>query len=566
MIFKSHKILTILMVLVLSACARRGSPGGGPKDTTPPQLLRAVPDTMSVNVPIDIKEIELDFDEYIKLKNSQDILISPPVSSGTMFMPQGTAAKKVQVKFDTLLRKNTTYTINFGNSIEDNNEGNPLSYFTYVFSTGPVLDSLEIKGRINAPGDKTPGEDVVAALYKVDSAYTDSLILKQQPYYIANIDSVGRFELKHLHEGKYRLLAFEDSSPNLKIDIKTEKIAFVDSIITAGSSQKYEMDLFQSRQAYRAIEAEQIEAGHIDFVFSGQPEQVEVVALNEETPQGRTIHKPYSDTLQYYFKPELDSAKKKKRLRFKFAVRHKEQLDTIPPVLYDNQKEAKLSLAAQSANYAPGKIYQINANYPLDTIQKEMISVHNDTIPIDFTIKRVNEKRFAVDFPLEFNQKYKIEMLPNAVTDFMGNTNDTLQLSINIKDQKEYGNLILKIKNPPTAPFWLKLYKGEDKEITSVYGREANQTFGNLLPGDYYFKLIVDSNENGRWDTGNFFERKQPEPIFLYPTKVNVRAYWDMEEVWDLASSPENVSEEEKQKTQEVREKISDLKNRKPTK
>ena len=122
------------------------------------------------------------------------------------------------------------------------------------------------------------------------------------------------------------------------------------------------------------------------------------------------------------------------------------------------------------------------------------------------------------------------------MTDIFQRTNDSLSLNLTIKGERETGNLILNLQNAPSQPYWLKLFDAQDKELRSVYGNDQKFRFTALKPGEYYFKLIVDENANGRHDTGNFFENRQPERIYIYPANITVRAFWDIEEVWVLGN------------------------------
>lgn len=550
-----------------SSCARKGRPSGGPKDETPPVLLRAIPDTFSKNVARDLNKIELSFDEYVVLKDyMKNILISPPVEPSPTFSPAGIASKKVKVEFqDSLLAPNTTYTINFGQSIQDNNEGNPYSYFTYVFSTGDVIDSLELKGKVSNPNEREMPKDVIAALYKIDSTYNDSLIYTTKPYYVAKIDSANQFDLRYLHEGKYKLVAFNDETPNMKFDLKTEKLAFHPEIVEAGSVERFDLNLFKPKANYRAVEAVQAEYGKLEFYFEGKPESVKIVPLEHEFTTAKIFHKPYSDTLAYYFNPRIDTLMDK-RARLKFAVEHNGILDTIPSALYDNEKTTQLNVYGRKLSYVPEMSYQVEANYPLDTLNKEYILVEKDSLDIDFEVRRLKNNRFALDFPIDFDGKYKISLLPEAAKDFMQRTNDTLDFKFGVRNIKEYGNLNLNIVNKPATSFWLKLFDKQDKEIKSIYGAEDTFEFKYLNPGEYYFKLIVDENSNGRYDTGNLFENRQPEAIYIYNGNVTVRAYWDIDETWILGDEENKTKEDEVVPSEPKKVDIKELQPKKPNK
>ena len=190
-------IFIFVMVTVLWQCARKGSPTGGPKDLTPPMLVKTEPDSMTTN--FKAKRIRLFFDEFIKLEDIQNqLIVSPPLKYQPEIKPQGGAGKYVEIKFKDTLREKTTYTMNFGQSVQDNNEGNPSSFLTYVFSTGDYIDSLRVSGAVKDAFKKKANDFISVMLYEIDTAYTDSTIFLRPPNYISNtLDSAVIFRLKN---------------------------------------------------------------------------------------------------------------------------------------------------------------------------------------------------------------------------------------------------------------------------------------------------------------------------------------------------------------------------------
>ena len=555
--------LSLILLANAVSCARKGRPGGGPDDITPPVLLRAVPDTFSTNIPVTQKTIEIDFDEFVVLKDHQkNVIISPPLDPPPAFSPSGIASKTVKIElFDTLMPE-TTYTINFGNSIQDNNAGNPYPFFTYVFSTGDYIDSLQVKGKINHTGERKMPENVIAALYKVDDNYHDSIIYTQKPYYVARIDSAQNFTLNYLHEGDYKLVAFNDETPNMQFDLRTEKLAFHPETVQAGSPENYTLNLFTPAKTYRAVEAVQADYAKLNFIFEGNPESVEIIPINHEFTTEFFHHRLFSDTLTMYFDPGKDTIMERSK-RLRFAVSHLGITDTIAAVTYDNAKYTALNVYGRSIDYTPGMNYQIEANYPLDTLYKEFITVKKDTLDLDFEVERLRPNRFALRFPVEFESAYRIDMLPGAAVDFLDRTNDSLNFRFSVQSTRDYGNLILTLRNTPPTPYWLKLFDSQDKEVRSIYGQETNFRFNALKPGDYYFKLIVDENANQRYDTGDLFESRQPEAVYIYPANVTVRAFWDIEEVWIIGSDP-TTTENSPDTTEPQRRAVEDLQPNRP--
>lgn len=517
------------------SCARTGTPSGGPKDITPPKLLKASPDTLSTNVPVDIKGIKLYFDELVQLQDySKNVLISPPLEPSPTFSPIGTPAREVEVTFNAPLEKNTTYTLNFGKAIVDNNEYNPFSYFTYVFSTGNKIDSLTLSGSVKDLLNKKPEKDMIAALYEVDSTYNDSAVFRKKPLYITKLDTLNNFKFAYLKPGKFRLVAFNDKIPNVRIDPKEERMAFADSIIdTRKIKQSPDLYLFSPQQSYRYVDAKQVGYGRIDFYVTGNPKELKIKPISPEISDTLIQHKTFGDTLQFYFNPKKLDLKERNN-RFKFALIHDNITDSIPPVTYDNSVKQEFKIFGRNLNYNPEKHYEISSDTPIDSINIGFISVKSDTTNIAFKPERVNLKTFKLVFPIAFEKSYNIQVLPGAFTDWFGKKNDSLSLSFNTGKEKDFGNIKITIKNKPKYPFWIKLLDNSNKVVESIYSSDDTFTFNHLIPKKYNLQLWVDENENKKYDTGDILQKKQPEKIYLYPKQIVLKAYWDINETWIL--------------------------------
>ena len=197
----------VFMTLTLTNCAKRGTPSGGPLDTIPPAFVKAIPPNFTTNFSKD--EIRIYFNEFVKLQNAQQqLIISPPMNTPPEIKPLGGASKYISVRILDTLQPNTTYALNFGNSIVDNNEENPYPFYRYVFSTGDKIDSLDIKGTISDAINRETDDFVSVMLHEIDSTFNDSIIYNQKPKYITNtLDSLTTFRLQNLKAGRYLLTA-----------------------------------------------------------------------------------------------------------------------------------------------------------------------------------------------------------------------------------------------------------------------------------------------------------------------------------------------------------------------
>ena len=233
-VIKRVKYLFFCLALLLTAflaqrCANAVAPTGGPKDERPPVVVETVPENHSIN--FSGKKIEITFDEYISLDNAnQNVLISPPLSEKPDIKLKN---KTVVVKFKEDLALNTTYTIHFGSAIKDLHEGNLFKDYVFSFSTGDVIDTLCIAGKVLHAEDKKPVDGVYVSLYAADRDNLDSLPMTVAPNYIAKTDKEGKFSLNGLADKKYLVFALKDVNSNLYFDLPNEEVAFLDTLVPA---------------------------------------------------------------------------------------------------------------------------------------------------------------------------------------------------------------------------------------------------------------------------------------------------------------------------------------------
>lgn len=219
------KYIALLLVIIgFYACASTGMPDGGPYDETPPKFVRATPEPNATNNKR--KKISIEFDEYIKLdKASEKVIISPPQNEAPEVKVSG---HRVLVEFFDTLRENTTYTIDFGDAIVDNNEDNPLGNFAYAFSTGEHIDTMEVSGTVLSADNLEPVKGIQVGLHK---NLEDSAFVKLPFDRISRTDSRGHFTIRGVAPGKYRIYALMDGNQNYFFDSKTEAVAFLDSLV-----------------------------------------------------------------------------------------------------------------------------------------------------------------------------------------------------------------------------------------------------------------------------------------------------------------------------------------------
>lgn len=534
-------------MLVIS-CARQGSPTGGPKDETPPVFLTADPDTLATNVDVNLKEAFINFDEYVLLKEySKNVVVSPSFQIPPIVTPQALAKKFISIKFQEPLLPNTTYSFNFGYAIQDFNENNILSNFQYVFSTGSFIDSLKVAGRVNSSYDFKLPEKILVGLYKVDENYKDSVVLKDKPYYITRVDKEGNYLLNYLASGKYKLIAFEDKVENVKYDYGKERFAFHNEIIDLNENQQANLNLFNQNPDYRKPEATTKQEGLIAFQLTGAKEEVKITSISKEFKSAYIQRFPRQDSVNFWFNPKIDSIEGRSA-KINFKVEHKDKIDTISALYSKSKTDHKLEFKAlNDQKLAPNKNFRVEANVPIKTINLSKIFMFKDTIEVPFkvTIDSINPKIINFAFDKKLDESFEANIYPDAFVDVLGEKNDTLAYPIKMGVRGDFGHLKLTLQNAPTKPFILQFLKHDkDFSVIDEINSPANKNyfeFNFIDPGEYLFRLLVDENENGKWDSGDFLSGQQPEPIYLYPEVIKTRAMWDSAETWVLGEANQPV-------------------------
>ncbi len=529
-------LFLLLMATALWHCARRGTPSGGDKDITPPKLLRSDPENLSIN--FKKKSIRLYFDEYIKLEDVQNqLVVSPPLKNVPEIKPQGVASKSIEITFKDTLRENTTYTINFGQSIVDNNEGNPNSFLTYVFSTGDYIDSLSLSGAIKDAYKRTAEQFVSVMLYEIDSIYNDSTIYKYPPNYITNtLDSLPLFSLKNLKSGEYALVAIKDEGKNNVFDQRSDKIGFVTDTISLPTDSIYLLNLFKEIPDYSISVPSYVAKNHIIFGYQGFRNDFKIEPLTVLPDSVRTLMTKdrEKDTIDYWLTPtDLDS------IIFTVTNENIGLIDTF------TVKTRKLGL--DSLKITPSQSGKLNfedkfhllANTPIMKIDTSKIGIlDKDTIQTPFTLKLDTIKN-KLDFNFEIvdNQKYSVVLLPGAIEDFFGMQNDTLVTNLSTGGYADYGNLTLNLSGEATYPLIVELTDEKGELERSIFAKQPQIfEFNNLEPKNYRIRIILDNNGNGKWDTGSYLQKLQPEDVKYYPDLIEIRANWEKNETFVITN------------------------------
>ena len=532
------KILFLfLFSLLLISCARVGSPVGGAKDTIPPKVIGSNIDTLRVNVPRDIKELRIDFDEYITLKEiNKQLIISPPLKKMTKIIPSGMANKYLLIKWEDTLQANTTYNFNFGNAIVDNNESNALKYYNFAFSTGEKIDDFYISGELKSlianKEKKSEESSLVVGLYQEK----DSMDYRQKPYYITKADPDGYFELNYLSPGNYRILAFEDSNANSVYDAGKENVGFLKERIALDKSiSGLNINLFPSKKALKYQEMKEVPGG-ILMTYEGNPAAVKVLSINEKLKDYKVTHSPKSDSIYIWFDAKKQNLGIDARENLKFSYDDGVKQDTISVFYRYNTKNEMTVSNTKGSVLAPTDDFVITSNYFIDKMQPEKWSLVSDSISQEFTavISPTNSYEIVIKSNFKEGKKYSLTVPKETVSSFYESLLKSYRFDFESGKTEAYGTLSFTLKDAPTTKFWLQLLSENGNIAYSKYGNEAVVNFNSIKPGTYQPRILVDNNENGIWDSSDFSTGTFAEDVFLNPKKIEVRPLWEIRENWNL--------------------------------
>jgi uncharacterized protein (DUF2141 family) len=528
--------LYIMVMILIAGCARRSSPSGGEEDSIPPVLIASNPKINTVN--FDADEIRLTFNEWVKLEDLQkQLIISPPLDNEKYeIKPLSGVTKKIFVNFIDTLQENTTYTINFGNSIVDNNEGNKMNFFNYTFSTGPTLDSLFVKGNVEDAFNLETDEYLSLQLYRIDSTYNDSIIYNNQPTYLANTLDTTAYRFKNLREGKYILIALKDVGNDYIFNPLYDKIGYYDSIISLPKDSIINLRLFKEETPIIWDRPHFINSEKIGFGYYGKLDlsKISLVSKIPDSINYLFTKEQDKDTINFWLsKNSLDS------LEFKLK-----EVDTIKTltVKFDRSKDSiidslRISDITKSVIGLKEK-FKLSSNLPVKEISDSLIfirDIDSTLIPFKSSINN-NLDEVTLDFDVKPQDDYSIYILPNAIIDLRGGTNDTLGFRTRSQSLEDYGNVYLNVIRDSESQYILQMVNSNN-EIVRKYNSinsDGIYNFELVKPGKYIFRMIRDNNRNKEWDTGNYLKKIQPEEVYYSNFELEIRANWDFNETFNL--------------------------------
>ncbi|WP_304065350.1 Ig-like domain-containing protein [Pedobacter glucosidilyticus] len=522
-----HFVILLWVTLFIQACASMQPPQGGPKDEQPPKILKETPKNLSTN--FINKRILIEFDEYFKLNNEYtEIAISPAQEIPPVYKIK---QKSLEIELKDTLEANTTYTINFGNAITDVNESNKLVNYSYVFSTGSQIDSLQISGKVLSSDDNLPFKGATVFIFPIER---DTLFGKKRPAIFTTTDSSGVFAIKNLKEATYKLYALKEESGDRIYNSPKEEIAFVGEPIKLNKDTgNIILKLFKEiPEKFRVLDKKIESDGRITLIYNKGIKNPSLKFLDNTIKNPIISYSKNADTTLIWLRElTFDS--------LKIVVNEENKiLDTIK--LTRNKKEnytrnIKFENNLLSGKIKPGTSLELTSNLPLASINKSLVQLMVDSVAqtnFNFEIIDANNRVVKVNYPWRIKKRYSLTFKENAITDIYGSKNKEINLEIELDEIENYGNLTLNIDRADSSKSYIIQLLNEKKQILKESPINVNTllNYNTISNGKYFIKVIEDANKNEIYDTGSVKNNTQPEKVWLYDKELIIRPNWDREE------------------------------------
>ncbi|HAE32147.1 MAG TPA: hypothetical protein DCF89_13600 [Flavobacteriales bacterium] len=520
-------ILMLGLIVLAVSCAQIAPLDGGAKDSYPPVVNQAkvFPPNFSTN--FQANGISIEFDDYIKLDQSITISINPGLNSEPKYRVKG---KRLFIELNNELEENTTYSINFGDAIQDITEGNVLKNFKYVFSTGTFIDSLEYRGTVYSANSGLPLEGALVGLY---SGLSEDQVVNSPPNYIGISNGAGWFNIENIKDGTYHIIALTDENNNYQYDNHSEGIGFLDERIEINKpdSNASMVDLFAFYPTPEVLAVESkngFKNGAARITFN-RPVEVDAFRFLEPDSVQMSIWNDRRDTLF------LMSTGKMKSIQL--ALKQNDgKIDTVRIPFSKKQPKFKLSSIPNQFDYREDLTLSFS-NIVADFMSEDIDLIEDSTrLPIQIKIKERAPNQLNISCHLKPNTSYKLKLDSASIIDIAGRSIEETSTSFSTYKEDYFGYLSMNIITNSQSNLFLELLdeKGNSKRISdSFYGAEAI-SFDDLKPGKYLARLVFDNNYNNVWDTGNYQERIQPERVLQYGKVIEIRSNWNLNEDWEI--------------------------------
>lgn len=586
----SFLFLSLFAIVIIQSCANIASPTGGAYDVDPPVVRRATPGFNALNA--SPGRIEIEFDENIKIeKPNEKVIITPPQQNMPVIRSVG---RKAIVELNDELLPNTTYTIDFTDAIVDNNEGNPIENFVYSFSTGDQLDTLSVSGKVVTAQDLEPVPGIYVGIH---SNLDDTAFTKVPFQRISRTDSRGNFTVRGISPGEYKVYALNDLNRDYKYDNPQEAIAFLDSIIIPSAIRaerqdtvfvdSITIDTIRTVQYTRFLpddlllrtflsdfqrqylqKHERPEQNRLTLFFAAPTDRPTFSLLNpgvdgddwyvaERSSRNDTLILWITDSLIY----KQDSISMKiNYIRTDSLNKDYIATDTlnfnIRKSIRGKRQESKGAEEEQALKFlginsnvqSSFELYnpiRIEFAQPIVALDSSDVKLERavdslfEVVPYRMEHDSLNPRKFTLRPSWMPGESYRLTIDSAAIFSHYGIWNDKYEQLFTVKPLDQYGNLEISITGLPDGEnAFVELLDNSDKPFRKSIVKEGKARFQDLLPGEIYARIVIDSNGDGVWTTGNYDDKRQPEELFYYPDKFQIRAFSDHSEEWNILSTP----------------------------
>lgn len=635
-IFTLHSSLftfiIVMLTLMIVSCARMGSPDGGWYDEEPPYVLATSPMENAVN--FNGNRVYLLFNEYIKLENAQEkVVVSPPQLEQPEIKLQG---NRIRIDLKDSLMANQTYTIDFSDCISDNNEGNPMGNYTFTFSTGDHIDTMEVSGNVIDAETLEPVKGALVGLYE-SNLFTqekgDTIFRTQAMIRVSRSDGEGHFCIKGVaREKQYRVFALEDMDGDLKYSQPSEGLAFNSQIIKPDCYPDTRLDTIWADEL-RIRDLVRVPYTHFTpdnivlRMFKAKQQDRHLLKKDRNEPEQLKVFFTYGDKQLPTFRPLNFEAKE----NVNYLVEHSLENDTITYWLSDStlintdsltvelsyldtDSTGELKLKADTLEFIPKFSFErreklkeedykkwkkeqdklqkkekpfeteypkkpLNVKWndhttmtpedrisfevpaPVALIDTSMIHLQQkvDTLfedkPFRIEEDSVRPRFYRILADFKEKEEYKFEVDSFAIRDIYDRLSVAHKTSIKIGEEDTYGKVIVNLTGVTGKQYIFQLLQNSDKVLKEIITDKPRAEFRYLKAGKYYLKLIVDDDTDGKFTTGLYDDNLQPEQVFFYDDKIEVKEKWDNKLTWNPLSVALN-----KQKPAEITKQKADKK------
>jgi uncharacterized protein (DUF2141 family) len=555
-------LLAIGSWLLAGACAQIVTPGGGPKDILPPRVEKYIPDSAATN--FTAKNIVINFDEFIQLNDLQrELTISPPMNIQPEVKVKG---KMLLIEIKDTLKKNTTYTLNFGSAIRDFTENNAKADFQYIFSTGSYIDTIKLRGTVKNAFDQKTDKGVLVMLYESSD---DSVPMKKGPSYFARTNADGSYKISNIRPGTYKAFALKETNANYKYDSPDESIAYSDTVIKIYKNTKLDLQLFREEpRKQHMLKKFSKGYGNLMLTYAKPVDKISYGSLKSgtKTETFLTEFNSNRDSILIWF-PTFPTDS----LCFK-VIADETTIDTIrigtSQFHMGGEGRGEVFKLNMTSNMGKdrtidlGKELLFYFNHPIKQYKTghELIKQVYDNMNYSFylDVKDSIKRTYRIWACMQFDSAtgspkcavfpyhhynnythidtghYSIFIPPGNFTDIFGLMNDTVKLDFKTQEEKFYGTLKLNLKMKYRIAYVLQLINDKGAMYEPVSTDKSIFTYTYLPPGNYTLRIIYDKNGDRKWTPGNYTSHIQPEKVFYYPTPIVIRSNWDSELEWKV--------------------------------